>query len=203
MSVQETNLTAIANAIREKEGSTGAIPANTFAQRILGIQTGVLLPELTNPGTAADLLKDKQLIDANGNLLTGTYEGESVIVKSPEGVTIELARAESGYLPVNLFFPGITDHTKLIAFSFGSFGLYDADSDGDTDTALYFMGTLDNTWICGNSWVSSGSEMTIQSDNDGTTIMYKFAHSFISGIFRINTATTLSNDQFGFILIKE
>ena len=35
---------------------------------------GKPLPALTNPGTAADLLSGKQLIDANGNVLTGTLE---------------------------------------------------------------------------------------------------------------------------------
>lgn len=33
---------------------------------------GMSLPALTNPGTAADLLTGKQLIDQNGNVLTGT-----------------------------------------------------------------------------------------------------------------------------------
>ena len=33
---------------------------------------GTKLPELTNPGTAGDLLAGKQLIDTNGNVLTGT-----------------------------------------------------------------------------------------------------------------------------------
>lgn len=37
---QKTNLKAIADAIRAKEGTTVAIPANTFAQRIAAIQTG-------------------------------------------------------------------------------------------------------------------------------------------------------------------
>lgn len=40
MSTQETRLMAIADAIRAKEGSTGAIPAEEFAQRILALETG-------------------------------------------------------------------------------------------------------------------------------------------------------------------
>lgn len=40
MSVQEKNLTAIANAIREREGSTGPIPAGDFAARILALPGG-------------------------------------------------------------------------------------------------------------------------------------------------------------------
>ena len=40
MSIQEANLKAIADAIREKEGSAEPIPANDFAARILAIQGG-------------------------------------------------------------------------------------------------------------------------------------------------------------------
>lgn len=36
--------------------------------------TGAALPALTNPGEPGDLLKDKQLIDQNGNVVTGTLE---------------------------------------------------------------------------------------------------------------------------------
>lgn len=35
---------------------------------------GVQLPTLTNEGTAADLMSGKQLIDSNGNVITGTHE---------------------------------------------------------------------------------------------------------------------------------
>ena len=40
MSVQETYLKAIADAIRQKEESQGAIPAKEFAGRILALETG-------------------------------------------------------------------------------------------------------------------------------------------------------------------
>lgn len=42
MSTQETNLKAIADAIREKEGSTALIPAEDFPARILALETGGL-----------------------------------------------------------------------------------------------------------------------------------------------------------------
>jgi hypothetical protein len=35
--------------------------------------SGVALPELTNEGTASDLLSGKQLIDQEGNVVTGTH----------------------------------------------------------------------------------------------------------------------------------
>lgn len=40
MSIQEDNLHAIADAIRQKEGSSGLIPASDFAARILEIKSG-------------------------------------------------------------------------------------------------------------------------------------------------------------------
>jgi hypothetical protein len=45
------------------EGSLGGNTSN-----------GVQLPTLTNEGTAADLMSGKQLIDSNGNVITGTHE---------------------------------------------------------------------------------------------------------------------------------
>ncbi len=48
MSVQETYLRGIADAIREKEGTSEAIPANTFADRVRAIPSG------PRPGTPLD-----------------------------------------------------------------------------------------------------------------------------------------------------
>ena len=61
---------------------------------------GKPLPALTNPGTAADLLSGKQLIDANGNVLTGTIP--SVVQATPSisidgnGVITASAEQEAG-----------------------------------------------------------------------------------------------------------
>lgn len=46
---------------------------------------GKPLPALTNPGTAADLLSGKQLIDANGNVLTGTLVNREVHTVTIQG----------------------------------------------------------------------------------------------------------------------
>ena len=52
---------------------------------------GKPLPTLTNPGTAADLLSGKQLIDANGNVLTGTLVNREVHTVTVQGSgTVEL-----------------------------------------------------------------------------------------------------------------
>lgn len=46
---------------------------------------GKPLPALTNPGTAADLLSGKQLIDENGNVLTGTLVNREVHTVTVQG----------------------------------------------------------------------------------------------------------------------
>ena len=72
MSTQGDKLKAIADAIRAKEGSSDPIAANDFPAIIAAIETGTQLPTLTNPGTAADMAQGKQLIDQNGEIVTGT-----------------------------------------------------------------------------------------------------------------------------------
>lgn len=72
MSTQGDKLKAVADAIRAKEGSSAPIAANDFPARIAAIETGTQLPTLTNPGTAADMAQGKQLIDQNGEIVTGT-----------------------------------------------------------------------------------------------------------------------------------
>lgn len=72
MSTQGDKLKAVADAIRAKEGSSDPIAANDFPARIAAIETGTQLPTLTNPGTAADMAQGKQLIDQNGEIVTGT-----------------------------------------------------------------------------------------------------------------------------------
>ena len=59
---------------------------------------GKPLPTLTNPGTAADLRSGKQLIDANGNVLTGTMptQGAQIIAPGTTAKTIAAGRYLTG-----------------------------------------------------------------------------------------------------------
>lgn len=61
-------------SILKRKTSTGweeVTPSNPF-QVPVEIVGGIELPDLTNPGTAADLVEGKQLIDGDGNVITGT-----------------------------------------------------------------------------------------------------------------------------------
>lgn len=65
--------TNIANAIRSRTGSTETIVADNFPSAIEEIETGTTLPELTNEGSAEDLMSGKELINSEGNTVTGTF----------------------------------------------------------------------------------------------------------------------------------
>lgn len=61
--------------------------------------TGIELPTLTNPGTADDMLKDKQLIDGDGNIVTGTIETRTYedLISEKGSATVTVP---PGYYPV-------------------------------------------------------------------------------------------------------
>lgn len=52
MSTQGIKLKAIADAIREKDGTTGPIPANIFAERILALPAGIESPGIVLPAAS-------------------------------------------------------------------------------------------------------------------------------------------------------
>ena len=62
--------------------------------------TGVELPELSNEGTAADLVSGKELIDQNGNKVTGTNPYEKTAtdtqVNSQTDLIVQIASALEG-----------------------------------------------------------------------------------------------------------
>ena len=68
--IQDTTLVGIGNAIRAKEGSTGTIPVTEIASRIQAIETGKDVSAVT--ATAADVVKPKVFVDAQGVAREGT-----------------------------------------------------------------------------------------------------------------------------------
>lgn len=69
----DTDLTAVADAIRERAGTAEKLSfPEGMAEAVKSISSGAALPELSNPGTAGDLAEGRQLIDANGNVVSGT-----------------------------------------------------------------------------------------------------------------------------------
>lgn len=67
-------------------------PFSAYPAKIQAIETGIQLPTLTNPGTAADLLAGKELIDQDGNPLTGTMPSLTAQTITP-GVSDQIIAA--------------------------------------------------------------------------------------------------------------
>jgi len=99
LSTQETNLKAIADAIREKDGTTAAIPASEFPNRIRAIQMGVDTSDAT--AAASDILSAKTAYIASGKV-TGSMPTKSQatpsISVSSSGLITASAIQETGYV---------------------------------------------------------------------------------------------------------
>lgn len=59
--------------------------------------SGVELPTLTNEGSASDLLSGKQLIDADGNIVTGTMTNNGAITSTMDGINTKSIAVPAGY----------------------------------------------------------------------------------------------------------
>lgn len=70
--VNKTLLDDIADAIREKEGSSESIVASTFPERILGIETGTDMSDAT--ATVDDILEGKTAYLSDGTKQSGTIQ---------------------------------------------------------------------------------------------------------------------------------
>lgn len=71
----DADLTIVADAIREMTGTSAKMEfPDGFANTVKSIPNGPELPTLTSPGSASDLVKNKELIDQDGNVVTGTVK---------------------------------------------------------------------------------------------------------------------------------
>lgn len=73
----DADLTTVADAIRAKSGASAALAfPEGFVASVskIPIGSGTELPELKDPGTAEDLVWGKEMIDGDGNVVTGKFD---------------------------------------------------------------------------------------------------------------------------------
>lgn len=91
--------------------------------------SGVELPELTNPATANDLLAEKELIDGDGNIITGTFTIDDEIATQDDLIaqiqsTVDsLPEADSGTFTLQSKSVTPTTNTQTITADDGYDGL--------------------------------------------------------------------------------
>lgn len=99
---EKSDLVAVANAIRSKNGTTNNYKVNQLAGAVENISSGTTLPTLSNPGSAADLRSGKELIDQSGNKITGTLatvtQATPSITVNSSGLITASATQSAGYV---------------------------------------------------------------------------------------------------------
>lgn len=99
---EKQNIVALANSIRNRTEETDLLTIGEMIDDIGSIAGGVELPQLTNEGSAGDLLSGKELIDGDGNVVTGSFTLESEIttqdnlIAQIQSAVDNLPDAESG-----------------------------------------------------------------------------------------------------------
>ena len=86
------DLVAIADAVRSKIGTTQEMTLDGIATNINKIAAGggIVLPTLVNEGDAHDMLSGKQLIDSEGNIVTGTIPTKNSNDLTVSGATVSV-----------------------------------------------------------------------------------------------------------------
>lgn len=140
---------------------------------------GVDLPELSNPATSEELFANKELIDGDGNVVTGTFSIDSELstqddlISQIQSALQGKAAGDSGNgtnsFPYNVTFVTQSSVTPIICYG----------DDGDTVTIITVTNTGGNlgvSWTCDNCtrWYSGRHT----SADPGTMGDYAVFHNF-------------------------
>lgn len=96
--ITKDTLVDIADAIRQKTGTTEKILVSTLASEVSKIKTDVNISKLSNPATASDVLDNKEFINQNGDKVTGTIATKTSSDITTSGATVTVPK---GYYASN------------------------------------------------------------------------------------------------------
>lgn len=115
--IDDSTLTGIADAIRTKEETSDPIPVEEMAERIGAIETGVTLPTLSNPATAAEILSGYEAIGADGEVVTGTALETASTATAADIMSGKTAYNSAGDLLTGTASAGLKVKTGSMTFS--------------------------------------------------------------------------------------
>lgn len=95
--LNRSDLVAIANDIRSKTGNAGEMTFGEMKSNISNFNISADLPELNNEGTSSDLLNGKELINENGQIVTGTMPNNGTIAETMDGINTNSVTIPAGY----------------------------------------------------------------------------------------------------------
>lgn len=158
-----SKMTALADAIRSKTGDTKKLSIDGMITSVNNIETGITLPELSNEGSSSDLLSGKELIDGEGNVITGTIATKTSSNLTANGATVTVpagyyaSQATKSVASGSAKTPATTI-TKTPTISVNSSGLITAS----------VSGTQNVTPTVSAGYVSSGTAGTITVSGSNT-----------------------------------
>lgn len=115
--IDDSTLTGIADAIRTKEETSDPIPVEEMAERIGAIETGVTLPTLSNPATAAEILSGYEAIGADGEVVTGTALETASTATAADIMSGKTAYNSAGDLLTGTASAGLKVKTGTLSFT--------------------------------------------------------------------------------------
>lgn len=142
-------LTAVADAIRSKTGRTETMTLEQMPGEITGIQTGTVLPELSNPGAEEDLMEGKELLDGAGEPVVGAFTLAAELA-AQDALLAQISEALDGVVGGSAADP-TAGYTRLeyVASDGAAYVLTDfvADNTCGAEMVVSFPHFADHTWM--------------------------------------------------------
>lgn len=177
---------------------------NTYLQELLQVllnkaaNNGVQLPELSNPANASELLNGKELINGEGNVITGSMANNGTITATMDGIDVKSISIPEGYTSGGTIIldgtideevdeqTGLIAQIKTVANSLPEAGSSENPSNTETITLVNNTG---NSFLCGASYVGAGSSVQLPLIKSGTATQIPIMST---NNFGSMTATTTS-----------
>lgn len=238
-----TKMTALADEIRELSGTTTTKSIDTMTSDVNTANTeiseqtdlieqiatalegkasgsgGVTLPELSNPASASDILSDKEAIDGDGNVITGTIvtktssnlTASDAVVTVPAGYyatssTKSVSTATQATPSISVSSSGLITASATQSAGYVSAGTKSGTKQLTTKGATTYTPSTSNqtiasgTYLTGTQTIKGDSNLVADNIKSGTSIFgvtgtYEGSGSSGGSSFETCTVTFVNNSE--------